>query len=96
MPADHLPTWVFDRARDFDGAGQPPRVVRPGEVLLVRDAFDSWVPAIATSLVEGAWKDGKKIHDFPVVWVDVTGADAPMPWPLEDVRLAVEEDANAG
>jgi hypothetical protein len=46
-----------------------------------------WIPGEATSGVEGAWKDGKKIHDFPVVWVWVHGVDGPMPWPATDVRL---------
>lgn len=81
-----IPTWAFDAANDFDGSGTSPAIVRPGDVLLVRDVHGGWLPAISASDVEGTHRDGRKIHDFPVVWVDVTGADGPMPWPLEDVR----------
>lgn len=61
-------------------------VIRPGDALLVRTAYDEWLPATASSAVEGIWKDGRKVHDFPVVLVQFDGAAGSVPWPLEDVR----------
>jgi hypothetical protein len=61
--------------------------IKPGDWLLVRNVFDRWEPAtVVAPGVEGIWKNGRKIHDFPVVWVDIAGADGPMPWPLDEVR----------
>lgn len=64
-------------------------IIRPGDRPLIRDVLDVWAPAVAASEVEGVWKDGKKIHDFPVVWVDLPGGR--MPWPIEAVRVVSEE-----
>lgn len=72
----------------------PDRLIKvvQGMILVVRTASNEWIPARATSSVEGPYRNGRKIHDFPVVWVDVAGADAPLPWPLEDVRVPVDAD----
>lgn len=61
-----------------------------GDLIEVRDAHDNWLPAAATSGVEGTHRDGRKVHDFPVVWVRVFGTDTPIPWPAEDVRASKE------
>lgn len=63
-------------------------IIHPGDQLLIRDALDVWSPAVAASAIEGVWKDGKKIHDFPVVWVDLPGGR--VPWPLDAIRVASE------
>ncbi len=63
-------------ARDF----------RPGDPTEIRTAFDVWRPATAHSDTEPTHRDGKKIHDFPVVWVKVPGRQEALPWPAEDVR----------
>lgn len=66
----------------------PTSKIVAGMAVEVREAtHGQWIPAEATSGVEGVWKDGRKVHDFPVVWVEVAGADGPMPWPAEDVRV---------
>lgn len=64
--------------------------IKPGDELEVRNCFGNWERAIAESGVESTHRDGKKIHDFPVVWVAVAGADGPMPWPVEDLRSVRE------
>jgi hypothetical protein len=64
-------------------------IIRPGDQLLIRDALDVWIPAVAASAIEGVWKDGKKIHGFPVVWVDLPSGR--VPWPLAAVRVVSEE-----
>jgi hypothetical protein len=63
-------------------------VIKPGDPLLARNAFDEWVEAVATSAPEGTHRDGKKIHDFPVVWVRFTAKGGSLPWPVEDVKPA--------
>jgi hypothetical protein len=53
--------------------------LKPGDELRVRDALDTWIPAlVAERGVEGTHRDGRKIHDFPVVWVGIAGADGPV------------------
>jgi hypothetical protein len=61
----------------------------PGQAVLVLDAWGNWLPATTASAVEGTHdKYGKRIHDFPVVWV-LTGDDGEsVPWPVEAVKLA--------
>lgn len=49
-----------------------PPLIQPGESIEIRTAFGAWVEAVATSGVEGTHRHGKKIHDFPVIWVKVT------------------------
>lgn len=55
-----------------------------------RDAFDVWHRGVAASGVEPTHMDGKKVHDFPVVWVVKFGKRGlvRVPWPAEDVRHA--------
>jgi hypothetical protein len=66
-----------------------------GDPVEVRTAFDVWQPAVARSGVEPTHRDGKKIHDFPVIWVALPGVAEPMPWPATDVRpfLPTEDGA---
>lgn len=70
-----------------------------GSLVEARTAYDGWRRAIAVSDVEGTHRHGRKIHDFPVIWLVVlTDANlralyagrAPtrVPWPAEDVRMA--------
>ncbi len=63
-------------------------VIKPGDALMVRDATDEWRAATATSGVEGTHRDGRKVHDFPVVWVSLAGYSGPVPWPVEAVVQA--------
>ncbi len=58
---------------------------KAGQKVRVRTAFDGWTDAVTLSGVEGTHADGRKIHDFPVVWVDTSG-HSHIPWPIEDVR----------
>ena len=62
--------------------------VKAGSAVLVRTAGDEWLPAVAMSAVEGTHRNGRKIHDFPVVWVTTDPSDVAVPWPVEDVRPA--------
>lgn len=57
---------------------------RPGQEVRVKDAYGEWLYATALTDVEATHSDGRKIHDFPVVWVEVHGKR--IPWPWEDVR----------
>jgi len=57
-----------------------------GKAVRVRTADDEWLDAVAASRPEGTHRDGRKVHDFPVVWVRIMGVDQPMPWPLTDVE----------
>ena len=63
-----------------------------GDPVEVRDMHGAWVPAVARSGVEGTHRDGRKIHDFPVVWVALPGVAEPLPWPAEDVRPYVHDE----
>lgn len=40
---------------------------KPGDPVRIQDARGDWYDAIADSSVEGTHRDGRKIHDFPVV-----------------------------
>lgn len=68
----------------------PAAVIHSGDALLVKDAADNWLPATPASGVEGVWKDGRKVHDFPVVYVLLAAVERPVPWPAEFVVLASE------
>jgi hypothetical protein len=56
----------------------------------VRDASGVWHPAISVSGVEGTHRDGRKIHDFPVVWIiwPRDSSERRWPWPAEAVEQA--------
>lgn len=56
-----------------------PRVVE------VQTADGEWIVAEAVSEVEPMYVDGRKVHDFPVIWVRFAGGGR-MPWPVESVR----------
>jgi hypothetical protein len=60
--------------------------IAAGSAIEVRTVGDEWLPAIAMSGVEGTYRDGRKIHDFPVIWVTTDPSDVAVPWPAEDVR----------
>lgn len=61
---------------------------RDGDAVEFRDAFDVWHRGVAVSDAEPTHRDGRKIHDFVVIWVTKDGKFDPMPWPVEDVRHA--------
>lgn len=62
------------------------RMIKAGDRVRVLDAHGHWHAATADSSVEGT-RDGtgRKIHDFPVIWVIVDGHPDRMPWPQEAV-----------
>jgi hypothetical protein len=57
-----------------------------GDPIEVRTANGDWVPAVARSEVQGTHEHGRKVHDFPVIYVALPGRAGPVPWPAEDVR----------
>lgn len=58
------------------------------DAVQVQDAGGEWLPAEAISEVEPTHIDGRKVHDFPVVWVRFENG-GPIPWPAESVRRGV-------
>jgi hypothetical protein len=56
-----------------------------GDRVIITDAFGREHHAVALTPVEGTHRDGKKIHDFPVLWITHTGTER-VPWPIESVR----------
>lgn len=62
----------------------------PGQLVEILDAFGKMWPAIADSNIEGTNdpKTGRKVHDFPVVWVKRDGRR--IPWPAEDVYAKLD------
>jgi hypothetical protein len=63
-----------------------------GDPVEVRDAHGAWLPGVARSGVEPTHRNGRKIHDFPVIWVALPGHAEPMPWPWVDVRPHIQTD----
>ena len=61
-----------------------------GDLIRVRDAADEWHTARAASSIEPTHRDGRKIHDFPVVWIDLRGQG--IPWPADAVELPERTD----
>lgn len=62
---------------------------KPGDRLLATTAAGAEIEVVADSRPEGTHDGRWKIHDFPVVWVIVTGRDGLPhrdPWPLASVR----------
>jgi hypothetical protein len=57
-----------------------------GTPVLIRTAFDEWRYAVAVSGIEPTHRDGRKIHNFPVIWVQMPHLADPLPWPAGDVR----------
>lgn len=60
-----------------------------GQPVTVIDADGEPHHAVARSDVEGTHRDGRKIHSFPVVWVEIPGSDGDqrcVPWPAESVH----------
>ena len=65
--------------------------IHNGSHVLAKDAFGKWHRMAAVSGVEPTHENGRKIHDFPIVWVTnarLASAGEKIPWPAEDVRLA--------
>lgn len=58
-------------------------------IVIVIDAAGNEHVAVARSDIEGTHRDGHKIHDFPIVWIDLAGL---VPWPAEFVRPANESE----
>jgi hypothetical protein len=63
------------------------KTVQAGTSVEVRTARGEWLAVPADSSVEGTHRDGRRIHNFPVVWVVVDGHR--IPWPVTDVRKPV-------
>jgi len=67
------------------------RKVAVGDLLLVRNAFGEDIRVRAVSCLEPTHSNGKKIHDFPVVWICRESAwpnppeDTTVPWPADEV-----------
>lgn len=70
-------------------------VIRCGDRVRIKDANGDWHNACAASAVEGTHATDprtgayRKVHDFPVVWVDVLGRDKKphrLPWPATYVE----------
>ncbi len=64
-------------------------VVKQGDQVTVRDAAGELHRAVADSEIEPRVMDGRKVHDFPVVWVMLN--EARIPWPLEAVTVGWED-----
>lgn len=62
--------------------------IKRGDSVEFRDAFGVWHRGVATSDIEPTHIDGRRVHDFPVIFVSEEGSDASVPWPVEDVRNA--------
>lgn len=57
-----------------------------GARVTVVDASGRRHPATTTSGIEGTHHGGgRKVHDFPVIWVLIDGYSGAMPWPVESV-----------
>ena len=52
----------------------------------VLTAFGEWRDAVAVTEIEPTHMGGKKVHNFPVIWVEFPDLMGRTPWPAEDVR----------
>lgn len=73
--------------------GWSPQQVQPGDELVATDALGREHPATAVSGYEGTHgghRDGSygRIHDFPIVWIRISGSWERVPWPVESLRPA--------
>lgn len=59
--------------------------IKRDQAVTIVDAFGQEREARTLTGIEGVWEDGRKVHDFPVVWVTTDGENR-LPWPLESVR----------
>jgi len=75
------------------------QTIRPGVAVRIRDVDDVWHQAVAVSEDEGTHEVDpesgrrRKVHDFPVVWVDLIGRDSKthrLPWPATDTEAIPE------
>lgn len=58
------------------------RMISAGDRVRAVDAFGHWHPGIAETGVEGTHRGGgRKVHDFPVIWVVLDGYPGQVPWP---------------
>jgi hypothetical protein len=62
------------------------RPIQPGDPVEVRDFHGNWLPAVARSSLEPTHVNSRKIHDFPVIRVELPDRPDWMPWPAEAVR----------
>lgn len=66
--------------------------VKAGDRVRIQDAEGTWRDAVADSGIEGTHHGGgRKVHDFPVIWVVSIGRDGHahrMPWPVDFVKHA--------
>lgn len=69
--------------------------IQPGDRIIALNARGEWCKGFAVSGVEPTHVRAPngtlaRVHDFPVIWVRLRRDADPMPWPVEDVRLAPE------
>ena len=92
---DAYAPWLLDLHQE----GAMRRQIQPGVPVRIRDVADVWHPAVAVSGVEGTHELNpetgrrRKVHDFPVVWVDLVGRDRKthrLPWPAADTETIPE------
>jgi hypothetical protein len=63
--------------------------IKAGEQIRIQDANGDWFEATAVTGIEGTHRDGCKIHDFPVIWIEAIGNNGQpfrAPWPREYVQ----------
>lgn len=71
-------------------------IIEYGDPIEIRDVHGEWLPAVARGSVEPTHRDGQKIHDFPVLLVELAGWDTVVPWPASDVRPYVYNEGSEG
>jgi hypothetical protein len=59
--------------------------ITAGDAVRIQDADGEWWLATADSPIEPPHRDGRKIHDFPVIWVRHNGGRR-LPWPATHVQ----------
>lgn len=65
----------------------PDEPIKKNDHVEFRDAYDKWHRGVALTGIEPTHIDGRKVHDFPVIWVMKADLKR-MPWPADDVRHA--------
>jgi hypothetical protein len=71
--------------------------IKRGDAVIITDAFGKEHQAEAMTPIQGTHSGtGFRVHDFPVIYVQTVRMTEPVPWPVEDVRLArVDEGRGA-
>lgn len=66
--------------------------IKTGDRVRIQDADGNWRDAVADSGIEGTHHGGgRKVHDFPIIWVVAIGRDGHahrMPWPVDFIKPA--------